>query len=162
MGKASLVAWPAVKALYLLNKYTSLQLARMFGIADSTIRGRALREDWDAEKVIAQAAPPPNIKNVLKQVHQIKLGELGRGAAGRENFRQRIVDECEDMLILIKSFPSPTSDRESALRLDVIEKLEKIGSRCYGFDDKTGVNILINLRALDQEPIRINTPSLED
>lgn len=75
--------------------------------------------------------------------------ELAAKDASKDNFRSRIAGHVEKVLATVDNFPLPANDRDADVRLTVLEKAERVGSRGYGLEEKSGVNVLINLNALN-------------
>ena len=131
------IEWECVRRLQAKCTHTYEEMGEIFGIPAATIRVRAHREGWNANRE----------RKEDKTQHALTKKPVSVPAA-RESFRARIAERVEKILEIADSLPDPQSTRDLDNHLNVLEKAEKVGSRSYGLEEKTGVSVLINLAAL--------------
>ena len=168
MPAALEIDWKMVRTLHATGLHKFKDLARMFDVPISTLLNRAMRENWNEQRDAVQAKLAAEIKPkpIAIESRTIDTGTesvvaVASGIVGRENFRERIAGHVEKVIARLDTFPTPHNDRDADLRLTVLEKAERVGSRGYGLEEKSGVNVLINLSALGSDTYEVPEVGLE-
>lgn len=160
MSAALEIDWKMVRTLHATGLHTFKELAKMFEVNISTLLNRAMRENWNKERDAVRA-------NMIERDKPRTIDgadgviAIASDLVGRENFRDRIAGHVEKVIARLDTFPVPHNDRDADLRLTVLEKAERVGSRGYGLEEKSGVNVLINLSALGTDTYEVPELGLE-
>jgi hypothetical protein len=155
------IDWKMVRTLHATGLHTFKELARMFEVNINTLLARAMRENWNEQRDAVRAAAIESNKKPGTTDTADHVIAIAGDIVGRDNFRARIAGHVEKVVARLDTFPVPHNDRDADMRLTVLEKAERVGSRGYGLEEKSGVNVLINLSALNSAPYEIPDMGLE-
>lgn len=167
MSAALEIDWKMVRTLHATGLHTFKELSAMFSVNISTLLNRAMRENWNKERDAVRTKIADEIKSKTQAIEPSTINgtdamiAVASGIAGRDNFRDRIAGHVEKVIARLDTFPVPHNDRDADMRLTVLEKAERVGSRGYGLEEKSGVNVLINLSALNSDTYEIPDSGLE-